>query len=44
LPRVDIPLALLCFNNGVEIGQIIFVVLALVMMGVLKKIQLDLPL
>ncbi|MCP4683726.1 MAG: HupE/UreJ family protein [Desulfobacterales bacterium] len=44
LPRADIPLALFCFNVGVEIGQIIFVSLVLIVMGSLKKIQFDLPL
>lgn len=43
LPRPDIPLALFCFNVGVEIGQIIFVFLALVAIGSLKKIKLDPP-
>jgi len=44
LPRSDIPLALFCFNIGVEIGQIFFVGLVLIVMGSLKKIQFALPL
>ena len=44
LPRSDIPLALFCFNIGVEIGQIFFVVLVLIVMGSLKKIQFSPPL
>jgi len=43
LPQADIPLALFCFNVGVEIGQIIFVSLVLIVMASLKKIQLELP-
>jgi hypothetical protein len=44
LPRSDIPLALFCFNLGVEIGQIFFVGLVLMVMGSLKKIQFTPPL
>ncbi len=43
LPRGDIPMALFCFNVGVEIGQIVFVAVILIVMGSLKKIQFDLP-
>jgi hydrogenase/urease accessory protein HupE len=43
LPRTDIPLALFCFNVGVEIGQIFFVILALAALGALKKSHIDPP-
>jgi hypothetical protein len=43
LPRADIPMALFCFNVGVEIGQIIFVSLVLVVLGSLKKNKVNLP-
>lgn len=43
LPRSDIPLALLCFNMGVEIGQILFVAVVLALMGSLSKVDFRLP-
>lgn len=36
LPQKDIPLALLTFNLGVEVGQLVFVVVALVSMACIK--------
>lgn len=43
LPKPDIPLALLWFNVGVEIGQLIFVAAALLLLGSLRKMGLTLP-
>lgn len=42
LPQGDIPLALFCFNLGVEAGQLIFVALILAAAGLLRKI-LEVP-
>lgn len=44
LPKADIPLALLMFNLGVEICQILFVITVLVMMASFRKLDIDLPL
>jgi hydrogenase/urease accessory protein HupE len=43
LPQSDIPLALLCFNVGVEIGQLAFVGLILTAAALLRKL-LEVPL
>jgi len=43
LPKPAIPLALLCFNLGVEIGQILFVVVALALMGSLSRMDIRAP-
>ena len=37
LPQGDIPLALLCFNIGVEIGQLMFVAVILAAAAILRK-------
>jgi len=37
LPQADIPLALLSFNIGIEIGQLLFVVLVLIVWFLLKR-------
>jgi hydrogenase/urease accessory protein HupE len=42
LPQGDIPLALFCFNLGVEIGQLMFVALILATLALLRKI-LEVP-
>jgi hydrogenase/urease accessory protein HupE len=42
LPQGDIPLALFCFNIGVEIGQLMFVAAILLAVGVLQRI-IDVP-
>lgn len=42
LPEDDIPLALLSFNIGVEIGQLAFVLLILVLHRALRLLQFDL--
>jgi len=39
LPRSEIPLALLFFNIGVEIGQLIFILVVLMVMYSLKKME-----
>jgi len=44
LPRADIPLALLMFNGGVEICQILFVAAVLVVMASFRKLDIHLPL
>jgi len=38
LPVTDVPLALLSFNIGVELGQILFVLVSLLVLGIIKKI------
>lgn len=43
LPQADIPLALFCFNIGVEVGQIIFVSLVLLVLGILKRARMNFP-
>jgi hypothetical protein len=43
LPKPDIPLALLFFNVGVELGQLAFVVLALLVAHAARSLALDRP-
>lgn len=43
LPQHEIPLALLMFNVGVELGQILFVVVILAFVIILKKLRSDWP-
>jgi hydrogenase/urease accessory protein HupE len=43
LPRAEIPLALLTFNLGVELGQIVFVCMALAVVWLLGRIRKDWP-
>ncbi len=43
LPEADIPLALFCFNIGVEVGQIVFVSLVLLVLGTLKRTGINFP-
>ena len=43
LPRADIPLALLTFNLGVELGQIVFVFMALAVIWLLGRIRKEWP-
>jgi len=43
LPQQAIPLALLCFNIGVEIGQLIFVAIALAAIALLRRLPLTMP-
>nr|WP_246246021.1 HupE/UreJ family protein [Mesorhizobium zhangyense] len=43
LPSSDIPLALLAFNIGVEIGQLAFVLLILLLHRALRALQFDPP-
>ena len=38
LPQGDIPLALFCFNIGVELGQLMFVALILVIVALVRRI------
>ena len=40
LPQTEIPLALAFFNIGVEIGQIVFVLVVLVVLWALRKLKL----
>jgi hypothetical protein len=44
LPQTEIPLSLLFFNVGVEIGQILFVVAVLVIQMFIRRIRLKWPL
>ena len=43
LPANDIPLALLYFNIGVEIGQLTFIGAALLLIALIRRIRLPLP-
>ncbi len=43
LPQTDIPLALLFFNVGVEIGQIVFILAVLIFIYLMKKIKTKWP-
>jgi hypothetical protein len=43
LPKADIPLALLFFNVGVEIGQLCFILLVLAALISIKRIQFSFP-
>lgn len=43
LPQNEIPIALLMFNVGVELGQIVFVAFVLVLIGVLHRIRSEWP-
>jgi len=43
LPQTDIPLALLFFNVGVEVGQLMFVAVALFVIWMIKKMKLSWP-
>jgi hypothetical protein len=43
LPKVEIPLALLMFNIGVELGQIVFVVLILLIYRSLRVLAFRWP-
>jgi hydrogenase/urease accessory protein HupE len=43
LPRAEIPLALLTFNVGVELGQIAFVFMALAAVWLLGRIRMEWP-
>ncbi len=43
LPQNEVPLALLMFNVGVELGQLLFVVGILLLAMVVKKIRYQWP-
>jgi len=43
LPQNEIPLALLMFNVGVELGQLMFIAAVLVLIEVLRRIRKDWP-
>ena len=43
LPRAEIPLALLCFNAGVEAGQLLFVVLVLLLERAFRVLEVRWP-
>jgi hypothetical protein len=43
LPRVEIPLALLMFNIGVEVGQLAFVALVLLLVRAFEVLQVHWP-
>lgn len=43
LPQHEIPLALLMFNVGVELGQVLFVAAILALVFVLQKLRMNLP-
>jgi hypothetical protein len=43
LPKSAVPLALFLFNVGVEIGQVLFILVALVLMAIIRKMDLSLP-
>ena len=43
LPQTDIPLALLFFNVGVEVGQLMFVAAVIVVQWAIQKIRVQWP-
>ena len=43
MPRAEIPLALLTFNIGVELGQLVFVLLAIVVYRALRVLEFSWP-
>jgi hypothetical protein len=43
LPETDIPLALLTFNVGVEIGQLVFVGVVLLLLAGFRRLKLTVP-
>jgi hydrogenase/urease accessory protein HupE len=43
LPRAEIPLALLCFNAGVEIGQLLFVMVVLLLERAFRVLEIRWP-
>ena len=43
LPQNEIPLALLMFNVGVELGQLLFIVIMLVLIRVLQEMRYNWP-
>jgi HupE / UreJ protein len=43
LPRAEIPLALLMFNVGVEVGQLLFVILALLLERAFRVLEVRWP-
>jgi len=43
LPQTDIPLALLFFNVGVEVGQLIFIAAVLAVIALARRIPVSLP-
>jgi hydrogenase/urease accessory protein HupE len=43
MPRAELPWALLWFNVGVEIGQLVFVLLALALVGAFKVLEIRWP-
>jgi hydrogenase/urease accessory protein HupE len=43
LPQSAIPVALMCFNIGVEIGQLIFVASVIALMKILRHLQFNWP-
>ena len=43
VPQSAIPVALLCFNVGVEIGQLLYVAWVLLMIAAWKRLPLTLP-
>ena len=43
LPESSVPLALLFFNIGVEIGQVLFIVIVLALLASWRKMEMKLP-
>ena len=43
LPAGELPLALLCFNGGIEVGQLAFVAAALALAHSLTRLPVSLP-
>ncbi len=43
LPQNEIPLALLMFNVGVELGQLLFIAAVLALLAVVRKVRTDWP-
>jgi hypothetical protein len=43
LPQNEIPIALLMFNVGVELGQLLFVAVVLAVLGMLRRLKIQWP-
>jgi hypothetical protein len=43
LPQQEVPMALLTFNVGVELGQLLFIAAVMSLLIVIRKIRIELP-
>ena len=43
MPKAELPLALLFFNVGVEVGQVVFITVVLALLASLRRMEFRLP-